>query len=56
VKARKRKRAVQARICHNKRWGWGVDKVVNAVATACSRFSVKMAEVYAKARQERMEA
>jgi hypothetical protein len=56
VKARKRKRTVQARICYNKRYGWGVDRVVNAVAIACSRFSVKMAEVYAKARRERMEA
>jgi hypothetical protein len=56
MKARKRKRIIQRKIRYNNGWGWSFDKFVRAVVTATNRMSAKMAEVYAKARQERGEA
>ncbi len=56
MKARKRKRIIQKQICYNNSWNWSFDKFTRAVVAASSRMSAKMAEVYAKARQERGEA
>ena len=53
MKARKRKWIVQKQIRYNNSWNWSFDKFVRAVVTASSRMSVKMAEVYAKARSTR---
>jgi hypothetical protein len=55
VKARKRKRIIQRKIRYNNVWSWSFDKFVRAVVTATNKMSAKMAEVYAKARQERVE-
>ena len=56
MKARKRKRIIQKQIRYNNGWSWSFDKFVRAVVTATNKMSAKMAEVYAKARQERGEA
>jgi hypothetical protein len=56
VRTRARKRIVQRQIRYNNSWNWSFDKFVRAVVTASNKMSAKMAEVYAKARQERGEA
>ena len=56
MKARKRKRIIQRKIRYNNGWNWSFDKFVRAVVRVSNRMSKAMAEVYAKARQERGEA
>ena len=56
MKARKRRLIAQKQICYNNTWDWRYGKVMDTIVTASRRMSNKMAEVYAKARQERMEA
>ena len=56
MNAKKRKRVVLNRIRYNNSWGWRYDKFTRAVVAAHERFSAKVEEVYAKARQEREQA
>ncbi len=50
---RKRRKLVQAHIRRNNAWNWSFDRFVRAVVAASNRMSKAMAEVYAKAREER---
>ena len=55
MKLRHRRKLVLARLHHNSAWNWSFDRFVRAVVTASNRMSKAMAEVYAKAREERAE-
>jgi hypothetical protein len=56
MKARKRKLIAQKQIRYNNAWDWRYGKLMDTIVTVSRRISDKMAEVYAKVRQERMEA
>ena len=56
MKARKRRMIAQQQIRYNNAWDWRYGKLMDTIVTASRRMSNKMAEVYANARQTRMEA
>jgi hypothetical protein len=53
MKLRHQRKRVLKRISINNAWNWSFDRFVRAVVTASNRMSKAMAEVYAKAREER---
>jgi hypothetical protein len=56
MSARKRKRIVLKQIRYNNSWNWRFEKFTRSVVAVSRLFSAKVEEVYAKARQERVQA